>query len=81
MASLVPYREVFDRETLLDISVNLIPMAIIAFFVLFFLGVYFRDPDPFATVLMVGLHVVPFVLLAILTYVSAILIEGDGEQK
>ncbi|WP_115864660.1 DUF6684 family protein [Halorussus litoreus] len=65
----------FDRETLLDISVNIIPMVIILFFTLFLL--FFSPfPDyPFAQVVAIGLHVVPFVLLGLLTYVAATVIE------
>jgi len=61
---------VFDRETLLDISVNIIPLVIIAFFlVVLFLAQF--PPDPFAMVISVGLHVIPFVGLTILTYIAA----------
>jgi hypothetical protein len=62
---------VFNRETLLDISVNLIPLGIILFFTVFLL---FFSPWPqnlFVEVIALGLHVVPFVGLAILTWISA----------
>jgi hypothetical protein len=65
----------FDRETWLDISVNIIPM----FIILFFVGVLlFTSPwpqDRLMNVVALGLHIVPFVLLALLTYVSALAIE------
>lgn len=58
-------------ETLLDVTVNLIPMGIL----LFFIGLYtlFRpwEWNPTMFVLMHLLTVLPFVLLALLTYVSA----------
>ena len=60
-----------NLETLLDVTVNLIPMGIL----LFFVGLYtvFRpwEWDPGIFVLMHFLTVFPFVLLALLTYVSA----------
>jgi len=67
---------VFDTETLLDISVNMIPMVIIGFFTLFLLFLSPFPDDRFAQVVAIGLHVVPFVLLGILTYVAAKVIEG-----
>lgn len=63
---------VFDRETLLDTVVNLVPLAILAFFTLLF-AVF----NPWATGSVIGrvmqyvLIAVPFVLLTILTYVTA----------
>ncbi|WP_435180647.1 DUF6684 family protein [Halorussus sp. AFM4] len=62
---------VFNRETLLDISVNIVPLGILAFFILMFL---LNSPWPsslFISVIVLGLHIVPFVGLAILTYVAA----------
>jgi len=66
---------VFDRETLLDISVNIIPMVILLFFTLFLLLLSPFPDDPFAQVIAIGLHVVPFVLLGLLTYVAATVVE------
>ena len=62
---------VFDRETLLDISVNLIPMAMIAFFVVLLIFGSTYEPNLFMDVIAVGLHVIPFVSLAVLTYIAA----------
>jgi hypothetical protein len=74
-------REIFDRDTLLDLVVNFIPLGII----LFFVGVYlFRQPWGFdlgASGIMLALLVVPFVALAVLTYVSAVAIAGDEQDK
>lgn len=61
---------VFDRETLLDLTVNVIPLFIILFFLVLFTLVRPFPPDPFSFVIMVGLHVVPLVSLAVLTYYS-----------
>jgi hypothetical protein len=69
---------VFDRETLLDLLVNVIPLAIMLFFIGLFL-VY----DPFGyenglyTYLQIGIVAAAFVLLAILTYVSGKAIATD----
>ncbi|UPV75844.1 cox cluster protein [Halorussus limi] len=62
---------VFNRETLLDISVNIIPLFILLFFTVFLL---FFSPWPdnlFLQTIALGLHVIPFVLLALLTYFAA----------
>lgn len=67
---------VFDRETLLDITVNIIPLAILLFFTVYFL---FWSPYPanwFMEGVALGLHIIPFVGLALLTYFAARVIEG-----
>lgn len=61
---------VFDRETLLDLTVNVIPLFIILFFLVLFVLVRPFPPDLFSFVIMIGLHVVPLVSLAALTYYS-----------
>ena len=61
----------FDRETLLDISVNIIPLGMILFFVVLLITGSTYEPDLFIEVIAFGLHVVPFLSLAILTYVAA----------
>ena len=62
---------VFNRETMLDISVNIIPLFILAFFIGVFLFTSPWPPSLLMTVVALGLHVVPLVLLALLTYVAA----------
>lgn len=62
---------VFEKETLLDISVNVIPIVILAIFTGM---VVFLDPwgfDLLADGIALALHLIPLVLLAIVTYVSA----------
>lgn len=62
---------VFDRETLLDISVNIIPLFIIAFFlVLLLLGSTYPS-NLLVEIVAVMLHVIPFVGLVLLTYIAA----------
>jgi hypothetical protein len=70
---------VFDKETWLDISVNVVPLAIIAFFVALFA---FASPWTVAglpSVVGFALLVVPFLGLAVLTYYAAALIESAEE--
>jgi hypothetical protein len=67
----------FDRETLLDLTVNIIPLGIIAFFVLVFLFVRPWELDPFVTAISMGLLVVPFVVLALVTFVSGRAVARD----
>jgi hypothetical protein len=62
--------KVFDRDTLLDLTVNFIPLFIILFFIV---GYAVYDPfglDSVSRILQYVLLVAPFVLLAILTYLS-----------
>ena len=70
----------FDRDTLLDLLVNVIPLVIIAFFVVAFA---LFDPfggDTLGRVIQVVLLVAPFVALAVLTYVSGKAISSDEDR-
>lgn len=63
---------VFNRETLLDSLVNVIPLFMILFFlVLYLLAEPWSEGISLHWVIMVGLHAVPFVGLALLTYLAA----------
>jgi len=62
---------VFDRETILDISVNIIPLFILLFFVIYTLIWSPYPTDWFMESIALGLHIIPFVGLALLTYVAA----------
>lgn len=74
--------EIFDRETLLDLTVNMIPLGIILFFTgLFVFANPFAGLDRLGYLLMLGLHLMPFVGLAILTYVSGKAIAGDEKRS
>lgn len=66
----------FDRETWLDISVNIVPLVIILFFAVLLLVSSPYPQNWFIEGVALGLHVIPFVLLALLTYLSARVIEG-----
>ena len=72
--------DVFDRETLLDLSVNVIPLFIILFFVVVFALISPFGYQLVPTVVQMGLLVVPFVGLAVLTYFSGKAI-AESEAK
>lgn len=67
----------FEGETLLDLSVNAVPLAMLALFLvpLLFTGIW--DPNPFAVVVTVVLHLVPIVSLALVTWVAGVVIQRD----
>lgn len=60
----------FDRETLLDLSVNIVPLAIILFFAVLIVVFDPFGSDIVAVALAQLLHIVPFVVLAVVTYIS-----------
>lgn len=70
---------IFDRETWLDISVNLVPLVIIAFFIALFTVATPWEIEGLISAVGYGLLVVPFLALAYLTYVAAQAIEGAEE--
>ncbi|MFD1634744.1 DUF6684 family protein [Haloplanus ruber] len=62
--------KVFDRDTLLDLTVNFIPLFILLFFLV---GYFVYNPFKLGSterILQYMLLATPFVLLAILTYLS-----------
>lgn len=63
-------RRVFDKETLLDATVNFIPLGMILFFIGLFALLSPWQPDMLTSVVSWGLLVTPFVLLALLTYLT-----------
>lgn len=68
---------IFDRETLLDLVVNGVPLFIMLFFIVAFAVINPFGFDPLASGIQFALIVVPFVALAVLTYFSARAIAGD----
>jgi hypothetical protein len=72
---------VFTKDTMLDLVVNIIPLGILAFFIGLFVvwGPY--SWDPLYSTLMLGIVGGAFLLLSILTYVSAVAIEGDANER
>ena len=74
--------KIFDKDTLLDLTVNFVPLGILLFFVVYML---IMDPwstydDPLYLTLTLGLHIMPFVSLAILTYFSGKAIAGSEKE-
>lgn len=72
---------IFDKETILDLSVNIIPLLIILFFIVTFPLFNTWGWELLPTVITLGLHVVPFVGLAVLTYVAGKVIVGDERSS
>ena len=72
--------QIFDRETLLDLTVNFIPMFIILFFIVGFAVVNPYGFDPLTSGIQFFLMAMPFVSLAVLTYLSAKAIAGDEKS-
>lgn len=68
---------IFDKETLLDLSVNIIPLVIILFFIVTLPLFNVWGWEPMVSIVTIGLHVVPFVALAVLTYVAGKVIVSD----
>ncbi len=60
-----------DRETLLDITVNVIPLGMLTFFLVLFLALSPWGGGSLAGLISLGLIVVPLVSLALLTYIAA----------
>ncbi|SFG73517.1 hypothetical protein SAMN04488063_2827 [Halopelagius inordinatus] len=69
-----------DRETLLDLVVNIIPMGILLFFVGVFLVYMPWEENLFLTVVSHFLTLFPLAMLALLTYVSARVISRDEDE-
>ncbi|WP_193570577.1 DUF6684 family protein [Halorubellus sp. JP-L1] len=71
-------QRVFTKDTMLDLVVNIIPLGILAFFIGLFVLAGPFSWDPLYSTLMLGIIGGSFVLLTVLTYFSAIAIEGDA---
>lgn len=71
-------REIFDRETLLDLTVNFIPLGILVFFFGLYLAVNPWGFDPLYSTLQFGIIGGMLVLLALLTYYSGKAIKTDA---
>lgn len=69
--------EIFDRETMLDLLVNIIPLFILGFFIVVFAAVSPFGIDPLASSIQFGLIAIPFVLLAVLTYFAGRAVAGS----
>lgn len=66
----------FDRETMLDLVVNAVPLAIMLFFLVVFAAYNPFGPNAVHTALQFSIVGVTFVALVVLTYYSAKAIAG-----
>lgn len=67
----------WTTETLLDISVNVVPLVVLAAFLILFVGItYWGMNLTLIPLLMAGLIVIPAIILAYVTYVAAVKIEA-----
>lgn len=72
---------VFDKDTILDLTVNLVPLFILVFFIVAYLVVNpWGMEDILVTVISHGILIFTFLSLAALTYVAAVYIEGDEAE-
>ena len=62
---------VFEKETLLDISVNIIPIIILIVFTGMVLLTEPWEFDITIEIIALGLHLIPIVSLAFVTYIAA----------
>ncbi|QLG50729.1 DUF6684 family protein [Natrinema halophilum] len=74
-------RRAFDTEIALDLAVNLIPFAIIAFFVAVFAAFNPWGFDPLQSTLQFTILLSTMLLLAIATYIAARAIETDDRTR
>lgn len=74
-------RNVFDRETLLDLTVNVIPLGILAFFLAAFTLFNPFGWDSTYSLLQLGIVVTMIVALSWLTYYSGKLIATDELER
>ena len=71
----------FEKDTLLDLTVNVIPLGIILFFIGAFAVVPAFGVDPVFTSLQFALMISMFLLLAVLTYYAGRAIEGAEHES
>lgn len=70
-------KEPWTTDTVLDISVNVVPLIVLSAFLLLFVGLTYWGMDlTLIPILMVVLIVAPAIILAYVTYVAATKIEG-----
>lgn len=69
-----------DRETAFDVLVNVVPLGILFFFIVLYTVFQPWGYDPFHFSVMHFLTVFPFLMLTLLTYVSAKVINRDEDE-
>jgi hypothetical protein len=72
---------VFDKDTILDLTVNIVPLFILAFFAVAYLVVNpWGMEDLLIPVISHAILLFTFLSLAVLTYVAAVRIEGTENE-
>ncbi|MFB6307793.1 MAG: DUF6684 family protein [Haloarculaceae archaeon] len=71
----------FEKDTLLDLTVNVIPLAIIVFFVGAFAVLQPFGIDPVFSAMQFAILVTMLVALSILTYYAGKVIERDEKRE
>ncbi|MFC6975931.1 DUF6684 family protein [Halomicroarcula sp. GCM10025709] len=71
----------FEKDTLLDLTVNVIPLGILAFFIVAFAVVPAFGTDPVFSGLQFALMISMFFLLAVLTYYAGKAVEGAEQAE
>ncbi len=73
--------KIFDKETLLDLTVNFIPLGIILTFIVVFAVVSPWGFDIRSSGIMYAIMIIMFIALGVLTYLSGKAIAGDEKTK
>lgn len=69
--------DIFDKDTMLDLTVNFVPLGILAFFIVGYVVVQpWSGGNLLEAVVAHLLMIFTFLALAVLTYVAAVKIEG-----
>ncbi|MDT3436433.1 DUF6684 family protein [Haloarcula sp. 1CSR25-25] len=72
----------FEKDTLLDLTVNVIPLGILLFFIVAFAAFPAFGTDPVFSGLQFALIISMFLLLAVLTYYAGKAVEkGEKENE
>ena len=72
---------VFDKDTILDLTVNIVPLVILGFFIVLYLILNpWGFDDILVSVISHGLMIFTFLNLLLLTYVAALFIERDEDE-
>jgi len=78
-------RELFDRDAILDLSVNIIPLGILVFFFGLYIFASPWDFDPVFSTIQFSIMGLILIALLVLTYLSGKAVERDerryGEEE
>ncbi|MEF8828675.1 MAG: DUF6684 family protein [Haloarcula sp.] len=71
----------FEKDTLLDLTVNVIPLGILLFFIVAFAAFPAFGTDPVFSGLQFALIISMFLLLAVLTYYAGKAVENAEKEN